>query len=380
MDIVTAAQLRSLVSTDGDRCVSIYMPTHPAGREGMQDAPRLKNLVTQAEQRLIEAGMRGVAAREFLNPILELPRQARWQRRGQGLAIFRSDDRLVDYCLSASLPEALIVARRFHVKSLLPAVSEPLQFFLLAISRNQVRLLKATHQGFERLSPPGLPINMRQALNLQGADRGEQVHSGMRGALGKEAGVFHGQGGRRDTLKQEVVEYFRTIDHSVRQVLAEAPWPLFLVGVEYELAIFREISSYRRIADEQLCGGFDHLNERALYAQVLPLAQRGVEQPRREAIARYTALADTNLASDDIKEIVPAAHEGRIDMLLVDPRQEAFGRYDVGTNRFEFANKPDPSLDLIELTIAQAVLRDAKVYAVGDELAYATPLRAVFRY
>ena len=57
MNIITASDLQSLVAVNADHCVSIYMPTHASGREGQQDAVRLKNLVTAAEEDLVKMGM-----------------------------------------------------------------------------------------------------------------------------------------------------------------------------------------------------------------------------------------------------------------------------------------------------------------------------------
>jgi hypothetical protein len=358
------------------------MPTHPVGREGQQDAVRLKNLVTAAENQLIARGMRGVEAREFLGPMLKLPHDgAIWGKRQHGLAIFRSEGVLFNYWLATPLDEAVIVGQRFHVKRLLPAISASQQFYILAVSRNRVRLLKATWHGIENLHPPGLPANIKEGLNLQIADRGEQVHSAMRGDLGKEAGVFHGQGGHRDTLKEELVEYFRLIAESVRPVLRETPLPLILAGVEYELALFRKVSEYTHIADEMLRGSFDYVEDHTLYTQASQLAQRYYDTERQQALAKYNALADTSLASDDIKTIVPAAHQGRIDTLFADHRAEEFGRYCPEGNCIEMTSQRDPTLDLVDLSIAQTIRHNGTVYAAAPgELPSAGPLRAIFRY
>jgi hypothetical protein len=187
MNIITATDLHDLVDVDGERCVSIYMPTHPTGREGQQDSVRLKNLIRRAEEQLIKEGMRCVEARDMLNPVSELPRQIEWIRRDKGLAIFRSTNRLDCYWLKEPFEELLVVGRRFYIKPLLFAVSPNVQFFVLAISRNQVRVLKGTSHGWKKLDIPDLPTSMAEGLNLQTADRGEQVHSGMRGDFGKEA-------------------------------------------------------------------------------------------------------------------------------------------------------------------------------------------------
>jgi hypothetical protein len=358
------------------------MPTHPAGREGQQDAIRLRNLVTIAEQQLIARGMGGHQAGELLKAILKLPHDpASWKKRKQGLAIFRSEKAFTNYRLTTPLDELVVVDRRFHIKRLLPAIHASPQFYVLAVSCNRIRLLKVTWQGMEVLHPPGLPANIKEGLNLQGADRGEQVHSGMRGDLGKEAGVFHGQGGHRDTQKEELVEYFRIIDEALRPVLRESSWPLVLAGVEYELAIFREVSKYNHIAEEMLGGSYDYVEDQMLYLHALPLGQKFYDRQRCQAIARYQSLADTNLASNEVEQVVPAAYQGRVDTLLVDYRAETFGRFHPERSWIEFVSEPDPALDLVELTIAQTMLHKGAIYAATpDELHVAGPLWAIFRY
>jgi hypothetical protein len=382
MDTLAATDLRDLVSAEPGWCVSMYMPTHPTGREGQQDAVRLKKLVVIAEQELVKRGMRSVTARELLQPIVELPHdQVAWQRRKQGLAVFCSDSASHHYWLAMPLPEVVIVDRRFHVKHLLSAVTANPQFYVLALSRNQVRLLKGGWEGFEAVQVAGLPTSIEEALNLQGADRGEQVHAGMRGDLGKEAAVFHGQGGHRDTLKDELVQYFRLIDESLRPVLCEQPWPLILAGVDYELAIFRDLTRYDKVAEGALHGGFDYVNDKALYEQALPLAAEVYQKMRQQALARYQELIDTNLASDAIETILPAAHQGRIDTLFVDHAAEEFGCFHPETNWIEFTNQRDPVLDLVELAVGETIRHRGTVYtATRGELPSLGPLRAIFRY
>jgi hypothetical protein len=278
MDLTTS-DLYKLASHADGRSVSLFMPTYASGREGQQDAVRLKKLMLTAEEQLIKRGERGASARELLKPIAELSQQPAWERRKQGLAIFHSESTSQIYWLSTALDEAVLVGRRFYLKRLLPAVRGNSQFYVLALSRDQVRLLKATWAGVERLEVPGLPANMELALNLQASDRGEQVHSGMRGDLGKEAAVFHGQGGRSDTLKTDIATYFRMIDRAVGCVLKKRSLPLVLAGVNYEVAMFRDVCRYD-FAEESLSGCFDHASDHELYEQALPVARKLNENAR----------------------------------------------------------------------------------------------------
>jgi hypothetical protein len=381
MNNITATDLHRLVSVNDQHCISLYMPTHPVGREGQQDALRLKNLAIEAEQQLIHRGTRSSVASELMKPILDLCHHPEWERRNEGLATFRSETYFSSYWLTVPVEEAVLIGRQFYVKRLLPATCEVSPFFVLAVSRDQVRLLKVTGQEFERVHLKSLPKSMELALNLQGSDRGEQMHSGMRGNLGKQAAVFHGQGGHCDTLKSEVASYFRLIDESLRPLLRQCPWPLVLGGVAYELAIFREVSSYRHIAYAELHGCFDHVDDHALYLKALPIAQQLLGNRRTQAITRYRNLAGTNHASNVIESIVRAAYEGRIETLLADPRGEVFGRFHSETDTVDFIPDTDPAFDLVEASISQTILHRGSVYALRREaLPSRRALRAIFRY
>jgi hypothetical protein len=380
MDTITSSTLHSLASVNSDPCISIFMPTSVIGRDAVQDAVRLRNLVNSTERELAASGMDEEAARDFLCPILELPTQNAWKQRGKGLAIFHSRQLSVSYWLGASLDQASIIGQRFFIKPLLSLQSNPLHFFVLAISRNQPRLLKANLNGFVRLNPTGLPKNIKEALNLQGADRGEQVHSAMHANFGKEAGVFHGQGGHPDTLKEEVFEYFRLVDEAIKPVLRGITSPLILAGVDYELALYRRVCDYKFLSDVPLVGTFDYVDDHGLYAASLPLARVFGEESQRRAIARYMNQADTCLASDDLEEIMVAAHEGRIDLLLVKSGHDMFGRFDAETKTIEPVDETGPDFDLVEEAIEQSITHGGEVYAVDDKLSSPSPMHAIVRY
>ena len=282
MNSVAMCDLRELVSSQPGSCVSIFMPTQLAGPDSRQDEVRLRGLVTRAKKLLVDGGILEEHTQELLRPISNLPLGVGWRTRKQGLAVYRSHERFTAFWCDSPLKEGVFVGPQFFIRPLLTLVAPSVDFFVLALSRNQIRLLKATPIGFERLEVEGFPKNMEKALNLQIAERGEQVHTGMHQRLGKEAGVFHGQGGHRDTIKDEVVEFFQVISRALAPILNEHPWPLVLAGVNYELALFRQTSDYSQVVDEELCGNFDFVSDQALFDRGLPIARHYYETIRRK--------------------------------------------------------------------------------------------------
>ena len=81
--------LDELVACDKQPAVSIYMPTHAAGREVRQDAIRLRNLLNTATKRL-GADHRPPEIAELLDPArLLVDDEEFWRYQERGLAVFR---------------------------------------------------------------------------------------------------------------------------------------------------------------------------------------------------------------------------------------------------------------------------------------------------
>ena len=72
MDILNPTDLKSLIAQQGKWCVSLYMPTHRVGREQQQDPIRLKNLLAEAETKLLANGLRRPAVQKLMRPAEEL--------------------------------------------------------------------------------------------------------------------------------------------------------------------------------------------------------------------------------------------------------------------------------------------------------------------
>src|SRR5512135_1229202 len=109
MDILNPTDLKSLIAQQGKWSVSLYMPTQRAGREQQQNPLRLKNLLAEAETKLLANGLRRSEVKRLMRPAEELLwRNDFWRHLSDGLAIFLSSDFTVIYRLPAKFKELLV--------------------------------------------------------------------------------------------------------------------------------------------------------------------------------------------------------------------------------------------------------------------------------
>lgn len=385
MDIMGRSELRNLIEEVDGWHVSIFMPTHRAGRETQQGAIRLKNLLAEVEERLQAAGVRTPEVEVLLEPASKLIEDGLfWQRQSDGLAIFVSPQTTHHYRLPLDLKELVVVADRFHVKPLLPLLSGDGRFYVLALSQDQVRLLEGTRYTVDELDLEEAPTSLAEALRFDDPERRLQFHtaSGPSGGKGSRRAIFYGQGAPSEDEKDNILRYFQKLDAGVQDLLAGEQAPLVLAGVDYLLPIYQEASSYRFLVDEGVVGSPDDLSAKELHHRAWAIVQPRFAQEREEALSRFRHLADTDKASDNLDEIVPAAHHGRIETVFVALGVQRWGTFDPATNEVQLDPDTEPGdLDLLDSVAVQTLLNGGTVYAIQPEQVPAeASVAALFRY
>jgi len=383
MDRITIRGLRALVETGVAPCVTIQLPIERTGKDRLADELRLKNLTQQAEDQLIGGGMRSPDARKMLQVIRDRSKDvATWNGGGEGLAIFVDPHAAHQYRVAPPLEEFVHVGDRFCIRALLPLIDPGDQFLILALSQNRTRLLEADREGATEVDVARLPQRLDTTLHLDGADRGEQVHSGGDYGTGKQAGVFHGQGGSPDAHKENLKLFFRDINHALAPILRQKKIPLILIGVEYLLPIFRETCSYSGLTNEQVTGNFDYLNAKEIHQKVWPVMQSLLSAPRHSAAARLHELIGTEKASDNPRDVVVAAMEGRVAALFLNPRRPQWGVIDQAHRRIDVHGTFQPGdEDLLEVAAVETLRRGGEVYATDEgDMPGAESVAALYRY
>jgi len=194
--------------------------------------------------------------------------------------------------------------------------------------------------------------------------------------------MFHGHGTGKDDAKNNILRYFQQVDQGLRNILKEGPAPLVLAGVDYLFPIYREANSYPHLVEQGITGNPESLKAEELHEQARGIVEPQFLKAQEEAMAKYKQLAGSVRASKDLKEIVPAAWEGRIDILFVAGDVQQWGFFDPDKHVVHIHVEPEPGdEDLLDLAAAHTFLNGGRVYALRlEEMPDETALATIFRY
>jgi len=392
MTLISREEIKTLLEQPRQNSVSIYMPMHPAGPEVRQDPIRFKNLIKEAEARLIDAGVEQNDAVELLAKAHQLDSSGFWEQMGeQGIAVFISKDIFRYYTLPHQFDELVVVTDRFHIKPLLPILNGDGRFYLLVLSQKDVRFFEGTRYSIQEVEVENMPKSLDEALNYDETAQDGQFRIGTsKGGTansfsGAQPGAFHGQGSPdRDERQKRIVQFFHAVNDALEEKLRNQTAPLMLAGVEYLLPLYREANTYQHLIEEAISGNQEILKAQELHERAWPIVEPYYHKSQQQVVERFNELfgSNTGKASNELKEILPAAYYQRIDSLLVAVGQQQWGLFDPTSETVYLHQEEEAGdEDLLDLVAAHTLLNGGTVYAVPPEqVPYSTPVAAIFRY
>jgi hypothetical protein len=146
--------------------------------------------------------------------------------------------------------------------------------------------------------------------------------------------------------------------------------------------MYREFSGHQNILEGGVIGNPDDLSLADLHREAWTLVEPMLRAERVEAAELFANLGGTDRASENLREVVLAAFNGRIETVFVALGEQRWGVFDSEERRFEqHAQRQPGDHDLLDLAAVQSLIRGATVYAIPpDEVPGAGAVAAVFRY
>ncbi len=381
METLSKDDLKALVQKRKDLCISIYMPTHRSGAETQQNQIRFKNMIRDAEERLIASGMKPQDARNFLEKAQGMVNNVLfWRQRRDCMALFLSSDLFLHYNLPVRTAELIVVTDRFHLKPLLPLLSRDERFYILALSQNEVKLYEGTSLTIREVKIEGLPQGIGKALQADEPEKQVRFRSG--GGGGERGAMISGHGADIEDTKDNLLRYFRQVDRVLKDALKDEHVPLILAGVEFLFPIYREVNTCPTLFEESITGNPKRLGKEGLKKKGWALVDQHHAEDVENAVNLYRQSQGTGLTASNIKDILVAAQQGRVGVLFVPLDKELWGSFNSDSGQVTFSETAvTGGEDLFDLAAILTHVQGGNVFALPPEnIPEGLSIAALFRY
>lgn len=377
----SAKELKSVLGSEGP-CLSVFLPLNngPRNQSAKINALEWKETVRSLEPRLQRYGS---VARELYESIRDWDAVAPDQEpQGKSIAVLRSPDVFRVAWVEESVKRRAEIGPHFYIRPLLPDMMRARVFYLLALSQKDVRLLRCTsHAAEEVLLPQDVQTSFDAYMNSAKPDHVLDNRATPGPGVGSSKGVMFTTSSDREDHDQYLLHFFGHIDRGVNEVLHARTEPLVVAAVEYELTLYRDVNTYPHLAKEHVAGAPNSLKSGEMHARALDAILRCYEIKVDEALAQYNHKVGGG-ASNRLKDVVIATHEGRVLTLLVSDSLETPGAFDESTFTVkgrETGTSEDE--DLVNDAAVQTILHAGQVYVVPNtKMPNGTPLAAIFRF
>ncbi|MDF1572888.1 MAG: hypothetical protein P1P82_14865 [Bacteroidales bacterium] len=383
--LMTREQLLKLAGVHGTNCVSIFIPTERAGGhvdEGHGQL-RLKNSLKEVGNILDEEGLSAKEKKAVLGPVEKLLDNVRfWRNQSDGLAVYTNGKEFHTFTLPVHFRQQTYVRDHYYMLPVIPYFNDDGIFYLLSVSMKHVKLYECSKHFIGEIVVDDLtPGRLEDVVGYDFEQKSLQNRSGHGGDSGA---MFHGQGAGKDDKGAEKEKFFRAVDNGVMQVLKEQQAPLVLACVDEYYPVYKKVTAYSDLSEEHISGNPDEMDPLELHEEGWLLVEdhfRNVREEKKHALRDASA---GSKASSDVREIIPAAVDRRIDTLFIEEDKDLFGIYDMENRTVELAAPGDRSYQasLYNLAAVHTLLNGGEVFiSEAEEMPLqGTELNALLRY
>ena len=382
MEKISFDLLKQMMEEDHKGLVSIYMPTWRYGSEAGQSRIQLKNILKEAEEKLISMGYGGREAAELLKPCTLLLDDALfWQKQDKTLALFISESSFKHFRLPITSEETLSVSNKYYLRPLIKYLSSDIRFNVLTLSQSEIKLYKAGAYDIERVDVPEIDELVE---NYIPANELRQEATSPKGAAGGATSFLHGYNEMSQTEKNEISKHLRTIDKEVSRVLKDSGAPLLVYSVDYIYPMYKEVNTYPHLMEESIKGSPVGASLRDIHDKAMEIVVPRCESTLEREIEKFNTLkgTDSKLSSCDAAEITKMALHGRVERLFVADGVQQWGFLDNDTGEIIVDNREgEKHMDILDRALIAAMENGGKVYVLDKErMPVLKPAAAILRY
>lgn len=380
-ELATLKDLKPMLASAAP-CLSVYLPMSagPANQAAKTNALEWRECLRNAKAK---AQQYGAGAMDMLDSLTNWETVVpEGEPKGRSIAVFRSPEVFKVLWLQNAVPVKAVVGPRFFIRPMLPELVRDEAFSILALSQKDVRLLRCTRTTSEQAQlPEGTATSFDSYMNTAKPDHMNDGRASPGPSAGTSKGVMFGMTTDREDKGEYLAHFYKQIDRGVNEALKQSKDPVVLVGVDYELSLFRTLSTNPRLVEAGVQGAPNGLKSGEMHARAIKALDKQYESKVDAGLAEYNHKAGGG-ASNRLKDIVAAAHDGRVLTLFVPESREQVGKFDQPTHMAKGGEDGSAEAeDLVNAAAVQTILHAGQVFVVPDaKMPNGTPLAAVFRF
>ncbi len=328
-------QLHVLAEEKNSPCVTISFNTHRTHPDNAMDAVTLKNLLNEAEERVIaEFGKRPVAT--LLKKLEDIPSEIDENYNLDSLHIFVSND--TKEIIKSTWPssnEGVHISDSFAVRSILKSHVRSEHYLLMLMAQSGVTLYEAMNDGIiKEIENEDFPFAETRHYNTH-SDRGSDSKH----------------------LDDAVREYLNKVDKALVNVHNQTDMDCVVICTEDNYSRLQQVADKPSVYLGYDAVDYNHTEPHHIVKQSWDIIQTLQTERRTKAIEEMKEAVGQHAVLTDLQEIYQASIDGRGDMLIV---HQDFSQAVIMTGDRTFKRVDDATeenaIDDITSTIAWEVL------------------------
>lgn len=366
-----------LTSIRGKHCVSIYLDcSHDVPETTLTFATRFKNILREIRNARQDSGSKELCAR-LSELVPDLQRRAQQHR---GLAIFCTPERLWTVDLPFVVEDHLHQGDRFALKPLLAAWSDPVDYYVLALSQHSVRLLRLRPNGHELVPlDASLPLDMDAATPTL-RDRSLNFHG-----TNNHRATYHGEDAPARRQPEDEKRFLRAVITATDKALEGTNGARIIIAAveEWASALRRLASDQLPLVQETMAGSPEGHSETELARLAHAVAERDRAVQEEQMLSRVSAEKQPDKVVSDIHDLITAAADGRVETLVLSRGTAIWGLFDAETRSVTLSDPKDANAeDLLDVVAVETFQKGGTVHLVAPERLQQSPepAIAVLRY
>jgi hypothetical protein len=382
-DIFNYMHFHELAKVHQLNCISLFLPTYRAGEEVKQNvAPKtLKNLLKHLTKELESRELKQHEIEKMLEPVTGILNDNKfWTEQSDGLCIFLSKQDFTWFKIPISFDPWYYVADHYYLKPLVPMLNRNNKFYLLNLSIDNLNLFECTPYSLQLIESDELPGKLEDVVGYDKEPDHLQQRSGQ-DAHG--SAVYHGHGSHKDSKANERRQFIHAVDNGLNAIIKDQKTPLILAADEKNAGLFRKQSQYKNLFKDFIALHPNGADPLLLHEFAMEKLEPLFEESKKKKIKTLLDHSNTDKTHTDIRDIVPASVNGRVDTLFIQKDKEEYGLFDKKSNSVIIDNERMPqNAALYNMMAVNTILNQGTVYLQDENdmpLAH-TSVNALLRY